>query len=129
PDVVIDGAVAGAGVGGDGGLPPPGPLMTIVNSRCACAGRHQSADGGFWSLRLTQNEKLPACVGVPPTWPLIARLKPGGRLPPMIVNWYGRAGPQPPAPWHVKLYGVPTVPVAVGYVVSVNLIVQAADGV
>src|SRR5262249_19516390 len=36
--------------GAGGGAPP---LTTIVNSGCGAAGRHQSALGGFWSLRLT----------------------------------------------------------------------------
>jgi len=99
---VIERAGVGVGVGVGVEL-PPGLLMTTVNSRWACEGRHQSAEGGFWSLRLTQNEKFPACVGVPLSRPLIARLKPGGKSPPMIVNWYGRAGPQPPAPVNVKL--------------------------
>src|SRR5690348_15718233 len=34
--------------------------------------------------------------------------RPGGRPPPMIVYWYGSAGPQPPAPLNCLLYGWPT---------------------
>src|SRR6266511_2262298 len=55
--VVIESVGAGAGVGV--GLPPPEPLIVIVNSRCACDGRHQSAEGGSWSLKLTQNDQPP----------------------------------------------------------------------
>jgi hypothetical protein len=72
------GGGTGIGFGGGGGTLPPVALIVIVNSRCACAGRHQSAEGGFSSLRLTQNDQLPACVGVPLTRPLFASDSPGG---------------------------------------------------
>lgn len=106
-DVVIEigggGGGTGTGGGGGGGTVPPDALIVIANSRWACAGRHQSADGGFSSLKLTQNDQLPACVGVPLTRPLFASANPGGGDPPRTVNWYGNAGPQPPAPVNVKL--------------------------
>jgi hypothetical protein len=68
-------------------LPPPDPLIVIVNSRCAFDGTHQLAEGGFSSLRLTQNDQPPAVVGVPLTWPLDARLNPGGSDPPIKLYW------------------------------------------
>jgi hypothetical protein len=80
--VVIETVAAGGGTG----FPPPEPLIVIVNWRCASEGRHQSADGGFWSLRFTQNDQLPAEVGVPPTWPLDAKVKPGGSEPEITLN-------------------------------------------
>jgi len=47
---------------------------------------------------------------VPLTWPLDESVNPGGSDPPMKLYWYGSAGPHPPAPVNVKLYGDPTVP-------------------
>jgi hypothetical protein len=55
--VTLNGGVGGGATGGEGGGgEPPLERTVIVNSRWAVEGRHQSADGGFWSLRLTQNE-------------------------------------------------------------------------
>ena len=48
---------------------------------------HQLALGGFWSLRSTQKEKLPAAAGVPPIVPLDESDSPSGSLPPMIEYW------------------------------------------
>ena len=47
PEVVMESAGVGAGLGPGAGVPPPGPLMVIVNSRCAFPGTHQLAEGGF----------------------------------------------------------------------------------
>src|SRR6266511_5664361 len=109
---------------GTAGVPPP--LTVIVNSRCAAAGVHQSALGGFWSLRLTQNAKLPGVVGVPLIAPPNDRDKPGGSEPLISVYWYGSAGPQPPAPANVLLYDCPTVPAGMLYLWSVKRIANAA---
>src|SRR5207302_5247677 len=55
PTVVAAGASAvWTMLKGVAGAPPP--TTVSVNSRCASAGRHQSALGGFWSLRSTQKE-------------------------------------------------------------------------
>ena len=54
PSVVAAGARdAGTMLSGVAGAPP---WTVIVNWRCASAGRHQFALGGFWSLRSTQKE-------------------------------------------------------------------------
>ena len=68
------------------GRPLPG-AMSIVNSRCDFAGRHQSAEGGSWSESSSQNDQLPALVGTPLTRPSEASDSPGGSAPPRIVNW------------------------------------------
>jgi hypothetical protein len=47
---------------------------------------------------------------MPLTRPLEANVNPDGSEPEIRLNWYGRAGPQPPAPPNVNLYGDPSVP-------------------
>lgn len=52
-----------------------------------------------WSVELesvtcTVNDAAPACVGVPLIWPVLApRLRPVGRAPEVMDQWYG---PVPP---------------------------------
>src|SRR5437764_120559 len=103
------------------------PLTTwMVKNRCAVEGRHQSADGGFSSLNSSQKLKSPSCAGIPCTRPLLSIVSPGGAELSSKRYWYGNAGPQPPAPLKLQLYGLPVCPKGGVKLSSVNLSANAA---
>lgn len=54
-------------------------------------------------------DDVPAVVGVPDTMPAVVSVNPDGSAPAVMVNVYGAV---PPAPVMVRVYAVPTMPLA-----------------
>src|SRR5262245_14016035 len=71
---------------------------STVNKRCDFLGTHHGSDGDSSSLSSSQNDQLPARVGMPVSRPSPSSVRPGGRAPLRTWNWYGNSGPQPPSP-------------------------------
>src|SRR5262249_22810150 len=98
---------------------------STVNKRCDFPGTHHGCSGGSWSLSSSQNDQLPARLGIPVSRPSSRSERPGGSEPLRTWNWYGNSGPQPPSPSNWWLYSSPTVPTGTTKLSSVKRIADA----